>query len=228
MRKIPALFITFFLFLFSFLMLIYFSEIPLTFKSSSVLAKQRAAIAIRDNVIPFQKFGTRLFSFPCLTKFYDKVYYFTQYSRDDKKEDFIKSLNELLTDYPETDIYLLAHSNNYCSWISEIDTSLRKKIRMVYNTGCFGYSQAETWKNLCVKTYISHKGSSLSPVFYFYFLRRWCKGLTISEATNESNRLTEIQLHRFDFAFRNFSKTDSLVENTKALIQGDRNIQINQ
>lgn len=147
-----------------------------------------AAIAIRDNVIPFQKFGTRLFTLPYLEKCYGRVCYFTQEGKYDKKNAFVDSLNVLLEQYPVVDIYLLAHANTYHRWVEEVPEELRKNIRLVYNTGCAGSDQCANWLSLGAKTYVGHPGKkSISPVFYFFFLRRWAAGERLDKALAESN-----------------------------------------
>jgi hypothetical protein len=147
-----------------------------------------AAIAIRDDVNRFQKFGTRLFTYPYLDAHYEEVIYLTEYDSCKKKKEFIEGLNKLLSGRQQVDIFLLAHTNYYYDWVREIDPAKRSNIRMVYNTGCYGKVQSDVWRGLGAKSYIAHEGESLSPVFYFYFLRRWCGGATIREAIDEANR----------------------------------------
>lgn len=151
-------------------------------------AERKAAIAIRDNVIPFQKYGTRLFTLPYLKKGYSEVVYLTTYEKEEKKKEFIEGLTRLLENNDAVDIFLLAHGNSYYRWVEEIDTALRKKIRLVYNTGCSGAQQALLWQRLGARSYVAHiSEESISPVFYFYFLRRWAAGRPLAKAAAEAN-----------------------------------------
>ena len=97
--------------------------------------EERAAIAIRDNVIRFQKWGTRIFAWPYLRKHYGRVYYFTQSSTEDKEKEFKESLRTALRDYESVDIFLLTHSNSYYLWVHEIDEHLRARIRLCLQYG---------------------------------------------------------------------------------------------
>ncbi len=157
------------------------------------------AIAIRDNVIPFQKFGTRLYTYPYLNACYGNVVYLTEYRKDEQHSEFVNRLNDLLDHNSCVDIYLLAHANAYYKWVAELDSIKRKKIRMVYNSGCSGAGQSEIWLHLGAKSYVAHKGrESISPVFYFYFLRRWCAGYTLHDAVDMANKCMETKLYRFN------------------------------
>src|SRR5262249_19187888 len=146
----------------------------------------RAAVAIRDDVPPYQKWGTKAFTSSYLTKYYAKSYYITQTNHDDGRNDFITDLRSALTQYEYVDIFLLAHSNTYVDWVRDVDPHLRRKIRLVYNTGCNDASQAEQWLHLGANTYIAPPGLSQSPLFYFFFLRRWTMGYNAGPATAQS------------------------------------------
>lgn len=199
----------------------FFTELPFFDSVNYKYKKLRAVIAIRDNVIPFQKMGTRLFTFPYLSKYYDTLCYYTQYSENDKKTEFISSLNFLLDHYSTVDIFLLAHSNNFIDWVKEVDSIKISKIRLVYNTGCSGYYQANKWKNMGVNTYVSHIGNnSLSPVFYFFFLRRWCSGNKLKDVVNDSNNEMKEKLSQAErFSFNHINEI--LINNSTAKISGD-------
>lgn len=176
---------------------IFFSDSPILLFRFFSKNKNFAALAIRDNVIPFQKFGSRLFTVPYLDKAYGEVVYLTEFERNAKKSAFIENLSRLLGEYDQVDLYLLAHANDYYLWVAQIDGALRKKLRLVYNTGCSGASQGDTWLQLGARSYVSHASAeSLSPVFYFFFLRRWCAGSTLSEATHEANINLKTRLSR--------------------------------
>ncbi len=188
-RKITATIVLFLLLSLCLSLIIYFTESPILLFRKIKTNKSCAALAIRDDVVPFQKFGTRLFTYPYLQSAYAEVVYLTEYSKNEKHKEFVDGLERLLRNYDQTDIYLLAHANSYYEWVNELDSSLRKKIRLVYNTGCSGAEQQATWLGLGAKCYVGHKSSeSISPVFYFYFLRRWCAGEKVGVATTASNQ----------------------------------------
>jgi hypothetical protein len=154
--------------------------------------ERRAAIAIRDHVIPFQKWGTKLFTLPYLSKYYDKTYYFTQTSRNfrDQREQFVQALNKAIAEHDQVDIFLLAHSNWYVKWIPH-EPPYIGTIRLVYDCGCADASQAGLWRPYGVRSYIAHPQSGFNSVFYVYFLRRWTRGFSAADATREANSLSE-------------------------------------
>lgn len=173
--------------------IIFFSDIPLF---GSGKKKTWGAIAIRDNVNAFQKTGTALFTRNYLRR-YASSYYYTQDRAEEHRGAFVSKLNELLRTCDSVDIFLLAHTNRYYEWVEEIDPLLRKKIHLVYNTGCSGFDQWETWKQLGVSHYVCHKSNvSISPVFYFYFLRRYFKSRSLREAITQSNIAMHLHLAR--------------------------------
>ncbi len=159
----------------------------------------RAVLAIRDSVPSFQQFGTELFTGPYLKSYYDKSFYFTQKTKKDKKEEIIEALVSLAKKYETVDIFLLAHTNKYLLWFQEVPLELRRKIRLVYNTGCHNANQGKEWLYLGADSYIGHKGKcSLSPFFYVYFLRRWVSGYSLKAAVDESNEKAKIEISILD------------------------------
>jgi len=155
----------------------------------------RAAIAIRDHVIPFQKWGTRQFTWPYLAKYHDAAWYFTQSKKAKHALAFRERLEKALERYEAVDLFLLAHGNHYYQWVQGIPWYKRQRLRLVYNTGCKDLWQRRLWIHLGAKAYISHPGVSASPIFYVYFLRRWVLGFRIPEAMAISNRSMETILH---------------------------------
>lgn len=152
--------------------------------------KNIAVVALRDNVSSFEKFGTSIFTLPYLEKYYDEVCYLTQAYRGDKKEAFKECLSHLLDQYAAVDIFLLAHSNSFYEWVGEIDPEKRKKIRLVYNTGCGDSGQSPQWLSFGVKAYVAHEGAqSISPIFYVHFLPRWGENFSLEEAVHEANKM---------------------------------------
>ncbi len=93
-----AIITPFILVLFSFT-IVCLAEFPLIGNVNAEKKQKRAAIAIRDDVILFQKFGSKLFTLPSLGKYYEEVYYFTEYAVDDKKEEFLEGLKQAINNY---------------------------------------------------------------------------------------------------------------------------------
>ena len=149
---------------------------------------RRAAVALRDDVVPFQKWGTKVFTLPYLEHYYEYTVYFTQSPDDATQQAFIAALTQTLTEYDTVDLFLLAHSNRYIDWVATIDPALRAKIRLVYNTGCYDAAQAQAWLQLGAHTAVAHPGLSDSPVFYFFFLRRWTLGERLDQVVVASNQ----------------------------------------
>lgn len=179
---------------------IYLTDRPLAFFSSTNQAKTLAAVAIRDSVPLYQQAATRAFALSYLPQYYAKVYYLTQKYYLDKQKAFIQNLQEALENYPEVDIYILAHGGKpYAAWLEQIPTKWRKKIRFVYNSGCGSTNEAEKWLNMGAKTYMAHQGTkSISPIFLFYFLRRFSRGSDLEEAYYEANELCLYQLNQLE------------------------------
>ncbi len=159
----------------------------------------RAALAIRDDVIPFFKWGTLLFTKRHLQKFYGASWYFTQARRGDGEAEFVAALTEALEHYPAVDLYLLAHTNKYLNWLEPLPETLRRRLRFVYNTGCHNQGQGQDWLALGADTYIGHPGKSQSPFFYFFLLRHWLHGASLGEALEIGNRGMETKFRQVEW-----------------------------
>jgi len=186
--------------------------------------ERRAALAIRDNVSPFQKWGSKQFTLPYLEGYYDAAWYFTQSHRGDCKDAFISTMNTALQRYPEVDLFLLAHSNQYIDWVAELPSERRSHIRLVYNTGCRDLRQGPSWVDLGAKAYVGHTDVSASPVFYFFFLRRWTRGAPLHDAMEESNNLMRLNLARAEvLSFGNVNAA-KLSRASEAFCYGDEQL----
>ncbi len=162
---------------------------PLLRRREPGRARTRAAIALRDHVIPFQKWGTRLFTLPLLEEAYDDVVYLTEDGPGDKRAELVSALERALADHDDVHLFLLAHGNRVVDRVAAIDPALRARLRLVYNTGCSGALQADEWRAAGADVYVGHAApQSMSPVFYLYFLRRWARGWTLDEAVGAANR----------------------------------------
>lgn len=160
--------------------------------------RTRAAVALRDHVIPFQKWGTKLFTVPHLEESYDHVAYLTQSAPGDKRDDVVAALEQALTRFDDVDLFLLAHGNRFVEWVEAIDPALRARLRLVYNTGCGGARQAEEWLAVGADVYVGHPAiQSISPAFYLFFLRRWTRGWPLVESVEAANRAAARRLAWF-------------------------------
>ncbi|MEO1269284.1 MAG: hypothetical protein AAFX99_14365 [Myxococcota bacterium] len=157
--------------------------------------EDRAAIAVRDRVVPFQMWGSMIFTRPLLHAVYGSTYYLAQHNRREPLEpEFVAALEKALHNHDHVDLFLISHSNRIHWWVTRIDPELRQRLRLVYNTGCYDSSQSRRWLALGADTYIGHPGLSASPVFYFYFLRRWARGQSARQSTETSNGLMKRML----------------------------------
>ena len=186
--------------------------------------ERRAALAIRDNVTPFQKWGSKQFTWPYLDRYYDAAWYFTQSDSDNCKEAFQSCLSTALERYAEVDLFLLAHGNYFVQWVAELPAERRDRIRLVYNTGCRDLRQGPLWLSLGEKAYVGHPGVSASPVFYFYFLRRSARGAALQDAMDESNALMRSTLARMQFF--SFGKVDAVrtSQESEAFCYGEKGL----
>ncbi len=121
------------------------ADTPVMRRRAAPAGRSRAAVALRDHVVPFQKWGTRLFTVPLLEEGYDRVYYMTQGHPGDRRAEMVAALDEALAKHDDVDLFLLAHGNRFVDWVEEVDPGLRRRLRLVYNTGCAGGWQAEEW-----------------------------------------------------------------------------------
>lgn len=190
--------------------------------------ERRAALAIRDNVTPFQKWGSKNFTWPYLHRYYDADWYFTQSDTDDCKEAFMSALDVALERYEEVDLFLLAHGNRFVYWMAELPLERRSRIRLVYNTGCRDLQQGPLWLSLGAKAYVGHSGVSASPFFYFFFLRRWTRGTTLEHAVDESNHLMRSSLARVEFF--SFGKTEGTrtFQESQAYCYGEKGLRFSR
>ncbi|HPO14866.1 MAG TPA: hypothetical protein PLI09_15600 [Candidatus Hydrogenedentes bacterium] len=181
----------------------------------------RAALAIRDNVTPFQKWGTEVFTKRYLTRYYAGAWYFTQSKKGDLEKEFVSCLDSALRHYAQVDLFLLAHTNSYIKWVEQIPEERRQRLRLVYNTGCHNLPQGEAWLKLGAKTYIGHPGVSSSSVFYYFFLRTWTRGHDAQHATDSSNRYMEKAFRLSEKFLPKFGAAETLMKESTASITGD-------
>jgi hypothetical protein len=189
-------------------------------------AARRAAVAIRDDVVPFQKWGTRAFTLPVLERCYDRVAYFTQTSTDDRRDELVACLTRAAEVCDSIDVFLLAHGNRFVDWAAALDPSTTSKLRLVYDTGCGDATQAARWLALGADAYVGHVGLSQSPVFYVYFLRRWAAGWRVDAAVASANAETERVLRIVGPVGLDRAGVEDLVDGSRAVLAGDENLRI--
>jgi hypothetical protein len=164
----------------------------------------------------------KLFSGSYLDRYYDAAWYFTQSDSDNCKREFLSSLGQALENYPQVDLFLLAHGNHFVRWVAELPPERRRRLRLVYNTGCQDFQQGSLWLSLGAKAYGGHPGVSASPVFYFYFLRRWTRGATLQDAMDESNHLMRSALARAQFFSFGHLDAPGISQESEAFSYGDK------
>jgi hypothetical protein len=190
--------------------------------------ERRAALAVRDNVTPFQKWGSRTFTWGYLERSYDAAWYFTQTDADDCRRPFQAALARALERYAAVDLYLLAHSNVFIRWVAVFPAEGRRRLRLVYNTGCGDLDQGPLWLHLGAKAYVGHPGASASPIFYTYFLRRWARGWTLREAIDESNRRMHTTLRRTAALAFGTLDAEAVQQDSAAFCHGDEGLRLGE
>jgi hypothetical protein len=66
----------------------------------SAARERRAAVVLRDNVSPFEKWGSRMFTIRRAQNSYDRVWYFTQRYRGDQHSEFVAALDQATRQSP--------------------------------------------------------------------------------------------------------------------------------
>lgn len=162
-------------------------------------APTRAVVALRDPVHPVETFGTWGFMLPLLEQVYDEVHPITQaYDPDPpkdegrfpsifrptlkRKKEFLAALRGSLERCDVVDLFIVSHTNYTYRWLGEIPAEQRKKIRLVYNSGCRCGNQKDEWMKLGVRTYVAHPVAASHAHFFVGFVRRWAAGMSAAEA----------------------------------------------
>jgi len=199
-----------------------------TFRGTTVPQgrEHRAALAIRDDVTAFQKWGTEMFTRQYLRRYYDAAWYFTQARKDGQEAEFVACLDGALDRYPQVDLFLLAHTNRYVKWVAGLSEERRRHLRLVYNTGCHNEAQNARWLEVGAEAYVGHPGDTWSPVFYYFFLRRWTRGSAIDEAVQASNRHMERVLKAWEWISWGRWDAASLIGETTASFHGNGQLRI--
>lgn len=206
----------------SFVFAIVVSDPPVSPRAHEERRRTVAALAVRDHVVPFQKWGTEMFTLPALHRRYDEVAYFTQRWRGDRTPELLEALRGLLTRHERVDLFVLAHSNALVADVATLPPELTQHLRLVYDTGCTDAAQAAAWLSVGANVHLGHPGrASISPVFYFYFLRRWEANWSVVDAASDANRKTVARLRWAAPLAESIVGPLDIVASTAAEMQGD-------
>lgn len=216
------------LFLTVFCLIIAFMLSDCSLHTREVTYTHRAAIVIRGPNDFFQQWVTKAFTVGVLNNSYSQITYYNQKNADDKKVKFISKVTDTLKKYPITDIFLLGHgTRRYLFWVENyIPKSLRRKIRLVYHSGCGSILHGKDWIKQGAISYVGHgEGMSWSPVFFYFFLRRWVRGYTLYQSVKEANMLAYVDMRVIHFISLNMFAGTQSRKATKAIIYG-KNVKI--
>jgi hypothetical protein len=102
---------------------------------------------------------------------------------------FAARLRRALERRRAVDLFVLAHTNVYYGLVAAIPVELRRKIRLVYDSGCFGATlAARAWRRHGAQAVVAHRGESCSPLFVNRFRTYWWGGLPAGAAVARANR----------------------------------------
>lgn len=225
-RRIVALVVALLLPAASFILVAAFVERPLVLSSTRTPHAPRAAIAIRDDVIAFQKWGTRSFTLPALERGYDRVWYFTESEGSSARAAFVAAVAEACAEYQTVDLYLLAHANRYVDAVAALGPERTAPLRLVYNTGCGDADQSTRWLSVGADAYVGHVGVSQSPVFFVYFLRRWVAGAPLGESVVAANDETRRVLRVVGRVAFGAADTEVMIADSTAVRAGGASLTI--
>jgi hypothetical protein len=183
-------------------------------------------VAIRDDVPPFQKWGSRTFTWGYLDRYYDSAAYLTQDGPGDRRHEFLARLDAALEGHKQVDLFLLAHRNEFISWVATLPAGRRSRLRLVYNTGCRDLGQGPRWLGLGARAYVGHPGLSASPVFYVFFLRRWARGYVLRDAVAEANGLMRAELARAGALSLGLLDAERVSRESEAFCHGDGGLRL--
>lgn len=199
------------------LLLLLASGCATTAHGTATGKKRKAAIAIRDHVPGYQKVFTMQYTVPRLREAYDGYWYLTATEDDSKRAEFLAALHEATSEYRVVDVFLLAHSNRYLDWVATLPAEQRRRIRLVYDTGCGDVSQAQDWLSLGVRSFVGHGDDNVAPVFYISFLPAWLAGRSLEESVELANEVLRQRL--FNPLLRPIFQSDAgLYQRTRGVV----------
>jgi hypothetical protein len=224
MNKAPAAVLTISILILTILFVFLVTDKPFSCKKNNNDLISIGAISIRDDVSDFEKSGSYMFTNSRLKKTYKHVLYITIDKPWYEDMGLFSEIKTFIDKNDKIDIYLLAHGNDMISLFKKLDNQQKEKIRIVYNTGCANANQSYLWLGMGADSYISHNAEkSYSPIFYVFYLRRWCNGYKLEEAVSQANIKQQkiIKVLSF-FGF------DPLFYDSKAQIYGNLNLKVNE
>lgn len=199
------------------LLLLLASGCATTAHGTAIGRKTKAAVAIRDHVPGYQKFFTMQYTVPRLREAYDGYWYLTATEGEAKRDEFLAALRQATSEYRVVDVFLLAHSNRYIDWVATLPAEQRRRIRLVYDTGCGDVSQANDWLSLGVRSFVGHGDDNVAPVFYISFLPAWLAGRSLEESVELANEVLRERL--FNPLLRPvFQSDEALYQRTRGVV----------
>lgn len=150
------------------------------------------AIALRDHVPMEQMLGTKAYTVPWLMGGYDSYRYLEATDDDDGRARLVAALAAARAQRDgegcSVDLFLLAHGDDFASWVEGMPAEQVPPLRLVYDTGAGDAQQGPRWLALGARSFVGHPGANLAPVFYAFFLPAWIGGAPIGDVVSESNR----------------------------------------
>ena len=146
--------------------------------------------------------------------------------RVDEARRLLRELPRLLRRMNAVDIFIASHSNIYDMLIDDLPASLRRKIRLVYNTGCSDARRSRQWLDLGVGAYVGHAGFSFSVHFLDSFRHWWWAGYSLERAVARGNRAMADVLDSHLGEALTGGDTEEEIESSRAHCRGDCGITI--
>lgn len=152
------------------------------------------AIALRDRVPDEQMLGTKAFTVPLLLGTYPEYRYLEASDDDNGRARLVAALAEARAAHDgegcSVDLFLLAHGDDFASWVEAIPPDQVPPLRLVYDTGAGDAAQGPRWLALGARSFVGHPGGNLAPVFYAYLLPAWLQGEPLGDIVASANRRT--------------------------------------
>ena len=112
---------------------------------------------------------------------------------------FEAQMSDMLKRLAAVDVFIFSHTNSYYRLFARLAPELRKKIRLVYNAGCYNAMDSDLWMPVGIGAYIGHAATSCSPLFVYHFKHYWFWGYTVASATETANEATERDIQSLGF-----------------------------
>ena len=144
------------------------------------------------------------------------------------RSQFSDKVISMLEQNDALDIYILGHTNYADHFLlSQIPEKLRRKIRLVYNTGCSDGREKniKSWIEQKVSAVVAHSEYTWSPLFMYRFLINWNLGYSIADSVSNTNY--ELALSPFANvvnALDRHANPDGIFDGTMATFLGDTGV----